>query len=234
MGQRISYFKNNFSKGLKDLIFENFSSFRQWYLDTDKSSLEEFNEPFGNENLKNYLKQNTDLKTDFDKLDKKLIDELTAEFIASYCDLTDRNSNLLQFFGPTMSRWRYEQSSEMVLETKNEDFIRLWNYIVKGRSLKDNSDFNSYTNDYKIGFLTFNEHRLLKEKIETYFGKIEIIKERYWTDKEKKELEKAIANSKNSSYSLSGHNPKSSGLEYVLQALNEVTDSKNELITGIE
>lgn len=234
MGQRISYFKNNFGKGLKDLIFENFSSFRQWYLDTDKSSIEEFNEPFGNENLKNYFKQNTNLKLDFDNLDKNLIAELTAEFIGSYCDSLERNNNLLEFFGPNMSNWRYEQSSEMVLATKDEDFIRLWNYIIKGRSLRDNTNFNSYENDYKIGFLGFNEQRLLKEKIETYFGDIEIMKQKYWTDKEKKELENAIANSKNSSYSLSGHNPKSSGLEYVLEVLNKVADSKNEIIIGIE
>lgn len=234
MGQRISYFKNNFDKKLKEIIFENFSSFRQWYLDTDKSSMEEFNEPFGNEKLKSYFKQNTDFKTDFDNLDKNLIDELTSEFIGSYCDLTDRDSNLLEFFGPTMSKWRYDPSNEMVSATKDKDFIRLWNYIVKDRSLKDNAEFDSYTNEYKIGFLTFNEHRLLKEKIETYFGNIETIKKKYWTDKEKKELERAIANSKNSSFSISGHNPKSSGLEYVLQVLNEITDYKNELITGIE
>lgn len=234
MGQRISYFKNNFEKKLKEIIFENFSSFRQWYLDTDKSSMEEFNEPFGNEKLKSYFKQNTDFKTDFDNLDKNLIDELTSEFIGSYCDLTDRDSNLLEFFGPTMSKWHYDPSNEMVSATKDKDFIRLWNYIVKGRSLKDNAEFDSYTNEYKIGFLTFNEHRLLKEKIETYFGNIETIKKKYWTDKEKKELERVIANSKNSSFSLSGHNPKSSGLEYVLQVLNEITDHKNELITGIE
>ena len=71
MGQRISYFKNNLNKGLKELIFENFSSFRQWYLETDNSSIEEFNEPLGTEKLKLYFKQNTDFKTDFDKLENR-------------------------------------------------------------------------------------------------------------------------------------------------------------------
>jgi len=78
MGQRISYYRNNFKKGLKEIIFENFSEFRQWYLETDISSIEEFGEPFGNPRLKTYLRQDPDLKGDFHKLDKNLIDELTS------------------------------------------------------------------------------------------------------------------------------------------------------------
>ena len=234
MGQRISYFKNNLNKGLKELIFENFSSFRQWYLETDNSSIEEFNEPLGNEKLKLYFKQKTDFKTDFDKLDKNLIDELTSEFIGSYCDLTNRNSNLLELFGPTMNKWRYNQSNEMVSATKDEDFIRLWSFAINGRSLKDNYDSNSFTNDYKIGFLDRQEYLLLKSKIEYYFGDTETIKKKYWTNSEKKQIDEAIRNSNDGSYSLSGHNPKTSGLEYMMEALNELTDKNNELITGIE
>lgn len=234
MGQRISYFKNNFNKGLKELIFENFSSFRQWYLDTDNSSIEELNEPFRNEKLKLYFKQNTDYKTDFDNLDKNLIDELTSEFIGSYCDLTDRNSNLLEPFGPTMNKWRYNQSNEMVSATKDEDFIRLWSFVIKGRSLKDNCDFNSFTNDYKIGILDRQEYLLLKSKIEYYFGDNETMKQKYWTNSEKKQMDEAIRNLNDGSYSLSGHNPKTSGLEYMMEVLNELTDKNNELIIGIE
>ena len=208
MGQRITYFKSNSGKGLKETIFDNYPSFRQWYLETDHSSVEEFHEPFGNENLKNYLKQNTAFKLNFDNLEKNLIDELTAEFIGSYCDLTDRDNHLFRLFGPAMNKWRYAESSEMVLATKDEDLIRLCNYIIKGRSLKDNTDFDSYTNDYKIGFLAFTEYMLLKEKIETYFGNIDTIKKK--------------------------SNPGSSGLEFVSQAIDEIADSKNELITGIE
>jgi hypothetical protein len=78
MGQRISYFKNNFDKGLKDLLFENYIKFRQWYLDYDKYSMDEFNEPYGNEKLIAYFNQNMDLQTDFGNLDKNFIDELTA------------------------------------------------------------------------------------------------------------------------------------------------------------
>lgn len=234
MGQRISYFKNNFNKGLKELIFENFSSFRQWYLDTEKSSIEEFNEPFGNEKLKIYFNQNKDYKTDFDNLDKNFIDELTSEFIGNYWDLIDQHNDILEFFGPTMSVWRYDESNKMVLATKDKDFVRLWSFIIQGRSLKDNYDFNSYTNDYKIGFLDRQECLILKSKIEFHFGDTETMRQKFWTDREKTQEDEAIKNSKNGSYSLSGHNPKSSGLEYVMEALNELTDKNNELIVGIE
>ncbi|MCB9261286.1 MAG: hypothetical protein H6607_02765 [Flavobacteriales bacterium] len=234
MGQRISYFKNNYDKGLKELLFDNYSTFRQWYLDFDKSSMEEFNQPFGNEGLKEYFNQNKDLQADFATLDKKFIDELTSEFIGIYYDLTHQHNDILDFFGPTMSVWRYDASNKMVSSTKDKDFIELWTFITKGRSLKDNLQFDSFTNDYKIGFINRQEYLVLKNKIELYFGDIETMRRKHWTNKEKAQLEKAIESSKDGSYSLSGHNPKSSGLEYMLDAINELTEKNKELITGIE
>ena len=234
MGQRISFFKNNYNIGLKDLLINNYSIFRQWYLDSDKSSREEFNETFGNECIIDYFKKDLDFISEFNNLDKKIIDELTSDFIGSYCDLTDRESKILEFFGPTMSVWRYDESNKMVSRTNDRDFIELWTFITRGRSLKDNKQFESYTNEYKIGFINRQEYILLKSKIEFYFGDNETIKRKFWTTKEKVQLERAINNSKDGSYSLSGHNPKSSGLEYVLDALNELTEENKELITGIE
>ncbi len=215
-------------------MFENYSEFRTWYLDYDKSSIEEFNEPFGNEILKDYFKQERNLQTDFGSLDKSFIDELTSVFIGTYCDLTDQQNKIFEFFGPMFNKWRYEESTKKVGKTNDKVFIDLWTYITKGRSLKDNLDFDSLTNEYKIGFLDRQEYLLLKSKIELYFGDIETIRHNYWTNSEKKQLEMAMKNSKDNSYSLSGHNPKSSGLEYVLEAINELTDKNKELITGIE
>jgi len=235
MGQRIGYYRNYQKKGLKDIIFENFAPFREWYLDREQSSLEDFDEQFGNETIKNYFKRDPDFKFDFHKLDKKLIDELVSEFIGVYWDLTFSENKIFEFFGPTMSTWRYRASCEMVLKTNDEQFIRLWNYIItKGRSLRNNADFDSYTNEDKIGFLAFDEQRVLKAKIETYFGNIEQIRQRYLTDHEILQKQKPIENSKNGGYSFPGHNPKSAGLEYVLDVLNEMTAYESELITVIE
>jgi len=234
MGQRISYFKNNFDKGLKDLLFENYIKFRQWYLDYDKYSMDEFNEPYGNEKLIAYFNQNMDLQTDFGNLDKNFIDELTAEFIGSYYDTTHQQNDMLEFYGPCINKWEYDKSTEMVLQTNDKDFIKLWNFLILGRSLKDNEEFDSFTNDYKIGFINRQEYLLLKSNIEFHFGNNETIRKKYWTNSEKLQLENAIKNSTNGSYSLIGHKPKSAGLEYVLHALNELTEKNKELITAIE
>lgn len=234
MGQRISYFKNNFNKGLKDLLFENYSKYRQWYLDYDKSSMDEFNEPFGNESLKAYFSEAQNLQADFENLDKKLIDELTSEFIGTYYDLTSQQNDILDFFGPMFNKWRYDESTKMVTATNDKVFIELWQFVMMGRSLKDNLQFDSFTNDYKIGFINRQEYLTLKSKIEFHFGDTEAMTQKYWTNSEKAQFEKASANSKNGSFDLSGHNPKSSGLEYLLEAINELTDQNKELITGIE
>jgi hypothetical protein len=210
MGQRISYYRNNFKKGFKEIIFNNFSAFKEWYLEMDNSSMEEFDEPFGNETLIIHLKQSPDLKTDFPNLDKKLVDELTSEFIGSYCDLTDRENKILELFGPSINTRRYLESDEMILKTNDEVLIRLWNFIIKGRSLSDNGYFHSFTNDYKIGFLTYDEQRILKTKIENHFGNIELIRQ------------------------ISGPYAEIVGLECVLQVLNEMTADNKDLITAIE
>ena len=212
MGQRIRYFKNNNNKEIKDLIAAHYGDFRQWFLDHDQSSIAEFNEPFGNEIFKNYLIQNTDCEAGFEHLDKQLTDELTAEFIGGYCESPEADNNILEFFGPAMSNWRYDLSTQRIIDTEDQEFIRLWNYLIKGRSLKDDAAFVSYSNECKIGFLTFDEHRLVKRKIETYFGNIEKLQKRYWwANKEQND-----------------------GLCYVLTALNAMTMDNNELISVIE
>lgn len=235
MGQRINYFKNNFNIEFRELIFDNFFEFRQWYLDYDKSSLEKYNEPFGSEYLKKYLKNSTDFRTDFEQLDKKLIDELTSEFISSYCDITDCK-DIFYHFGPNCNKWHYDGSTELITQTGNEDFIRLWDYSIKGRSLKDLGKFESHSNEYSVGFLTFEEHSQLRNLIDQYFGNFEDMKNKYWTEHRKKEYLKGLENNwKNGTYNLGGElKPTSFGLEMILQVLNQIKDSKNDLIIGIE
>lgn len=200
MGQRISYFKNKSGKALKELIIDNFPAFKLWYLEQVKSSKEAFNESYGNKVLENYLQQKNALTINFIASGQQLIDELTAEFIANYCDSTIENRKLLAPFGPTLSKWRFDESTEMVLQTGDKQLIQLWNYIYKGRSVKDTSYFNSYTNDPIIGFLAFEECLLLQAKIASYFHNPEQI------------------------------SPQSQGLEYVLQVLNEIAIDKTGLI----
>ena len=141
---------------------------------------------------------------------------------------------MLEFYGSCNNKLEYDKSTEMVLQTSDKDFIKLWNFLIQGRYLKDIEEFDSFTNDYKIGFINRQEYLLLKSKIEFHFGNKETIRQKYWSNSEKLQLENAIKNSTNGSYSLIGHKPKSSGLEYVLDALNKLTEKNKELITAIE
>lgn len=192
MGSWINYFKNNNSKKLKDLIFENYSSFRQWSLDLDQWEI-----------FKNHLPECVNLN--FDSIDKKIVDELTSDFIGFYCDSGPGNE-LFQSFGSSLYKRSYYKSDEIVMETNDAEFIRLWNFLIKGRSLKDNMNFNSFTNEYKIGFLTCAEYKLLKEKIETHFDDLETMRT----------SEDFI------------------GLKCVLQALDRLDSRNIEIITAID
>lgn len=235
MAQRIHYYKNNANKSLKELLFNNFSKYKQWYLDFEKSSIEEFNEPFGLPSVLNFFQQDLDFEAVFESLDKKLIDELTVEFF-TYYDYTSSDNDMLDFFGPSMSVWRYEKSNKMVAATNDKVFIELWSFVTEGRSLKDNLPFHDFVNEYKIGFLNRQEYLLLKSKIESHFGDAEAMENNYWTPLEKFAMQSALekAKSGNGYFWLSNHNPQTTGLELVLQAINELTEDNNELITGIE
>ncbi|GAA0722191.1 hypothetical protein GCM10009430_24350 [Aquimarina litoralis] len=230
MGQRIHFYKNNWNNELEDLILENYSDFAEWYVKRNQASLEEFDEMYGTEQLIDFFNSNRNIETNLKELDKKLLDELVAEFVCEYSE----SIKVLDFFGPSMNKWKYIESTKLVSKTKDSEFITLWGYLINGRSLKNSEKFDSYTNEYKIGYLSYEEHSKLKELIIQYFGDLQGMKATYWTKSEKKKLENAIRNAKNGSYYLSNHNPVTSGLEYVMEALNEIKDIKTQLITGIE
>jgi len=231
MGQRICYTKNNSGVRLGDLLLQHYEAFRLWYLREDRLATEG-NYTFGHEAVAHYLQQAGDLAAGFDNLEQQLADELTLQFIG-YCDLVENESPMLELFGPCCSTWRYEAGTEMVERTGDAEFIKLWHFLVTGRSLKNNAGFNSYEKGYNIGFLSREECLVLKTKIETRFGNRGVIKERYWTALEKKQEADARAKANGGPYGLSGHNPVSEGLELVLQMLDEMDDAA-EVVTTIE
>ncbi len=211
MGQRITFYRNNYGRTLKELLFDNYSVFRSWYLQQDRASMEEYNEHIGSEEVSMYLEKEADLAASFQSLDKKLIDQLTEEFIFIYCDWTSGENDIIKSLDPCMSKWRYGASNQLVASTGNTEFIRLWGYLVNGRSVKDLGHFESYTNDGKIGFLSKEEVHALKGHIEQGFGTLEMMMKKNWPE-----------------------NPATEGLEYVLQAIGEMNKENKELITAIE
>jgi hypothetical protein len=173
------------------------------------------------------------LRANLNDAGKNIVDELTSAFVGNYCDLTDHDSKLLKLFGPCMNKRRYVDSTQMVLKTKDEEFIRLWKVIITGRSLQSDIGFDSFTNDYVIGWLTVSECKTLKSCVETHFGNIQQIRDLCLPKIGQEAGQEQLSNSHNRRHD-SSITADYSGFEYVLLALVEIAQQEVELIIAIE
>jgi hypothetical protein len=170
MGQRITYSINRSGKTLKQLLYAEFKGFRSWLLEMEASSRAAFKEAFVETPLLVYCKEGTELKADFDKLEPRLVNELLAMFISNYAWWKGEEDRTFVPVGPCMYKTSYEDSETLVLATKDEILIRLWNMLLKGRSLQGHAVFQTYAEDYTIGFLSPDEQQVLKKRIGYHFG----------------------------------------------------------------
>lgn len=205
MGQRISFFKNESNKGLKDLIRNHFSVFRQSWLDATLLPDGSTEVPYGQDELYEYLKREPPVVPDFDQLPKQLLDELTADFVANPFSPEGGKYTLLTLFGSNVGIAHYEASKDQLAKTKDYEMMALWNHLINGRSLKDHRAFTGLSGHLKIGFLTRAEAAKLQERLLNFFGK---------GSKGKK-------------------NEISAGIEYMLDALSMLKNNNPELITLI-
>lgn len=235
MGRRISYYLSNDGSTFKELIHNQYQDFRQWFLKMHAGSIEEFNEELGSEQLIQLLKAYKKFP-EAENIDQKILDEVVCEFIGTHCDYGN-GRKLLTIFGPCMSKWRYTESTALINEKMDHEAKRIWNYLIFGRSLFNDNHFIADADEYKIGFWSLSERKYLKNSIETAFGSLEEIRNKYWTHKEKSDYKKALDQAKIKkldTFGLSDHHPDTSGIEYVLQVLNETSDKKADIIIGIE
>jgi len=194
MGNWTNFYKVNppFSN-LKDLIIEKFDDFKNLCI----LNKDDYN--------KKILKNINDFKIDFDKLDQKIIDEITSDFIGLYYDFS---KNHLESFGPSIYNQCYNNSTKLVIDTCDDEFINLWKVIIIGRSIKNNQPFKNFTNEYKIGFLTNIECNVLRNKLKIHFERI---------------------------YDLRTKNEEAyTGIESLMRALDEVKNYKNEIVIAID
>ena len=220
MGIRIEYYKTNSKKSINEILKENYPKFRTWYLER-----ENLYGNIGEIEFVEFLKNNTEFK--IENVDKKILDELFEEMMLEY----ESSDDFIENIGSSLSKWRYEKSNNLINKTQNNELKILWNYITKGRSLKNNLEYNGYSNDYKMSFLLKNEQEKLKKLLLNTFGNLEQIKEKYWTRTEKKEWEKW---QKDINYYPIKDNPISTAIELVLEVLNEMENMNSTLIIGIE
>ena len=210
MGQRISYYKNKFHGDIHDLLFKNYLAFREWYLTMHQTWMEEDNEPFGEEQIREDLMRIGGLQTEFEELPPEVTDRLAAAFTSEYTDYGADGGRLLAFFGPTMATWRYRASDPLILATQDTELITLYKYLTYGRSLKGGV-LPEYEWDSQTGYLSVKEQVILKAKIEHYFGDLDQMTHQYCQSPD------AIG-----------------GVEYVWCALEEIKEDQLELISNIE
>jgi hypothetical protein len=167
MGVRINYHISKEGKGLWELIEENYTQFREWCIDMQEESEKEYNEDMFNPDLILFLLDNENLPS-IDSLEQDILDEIVKEFIGSYCDI-GKGKKLLELLSPWMNVRNYISTIPAIQKTKNEVLIKFWDYLISGRSLKNNNRFLS-NDHFLVGFFTIQEQQQFLKLILEYFG----------------------------------------------------------------
>ena len=232
MGIRICYDYIKDGSSLKSLLYRDYPIFRTWLQKQYKISREEYNEQYNSEALLDFVVANDSLP-ELSTIKQELLDGLTAEFIEPF---SYRNPDILEGIGGHLSSWRYESSTELVEKFADSKTKKLWQYLVTGRSLKNDLPFISGHYMYIAGFWRREEWQYLYQSLISIFGTQEQIKHRYWTEQEKRQYEEAVEAAKHTTHklvSLVNHYPISTGIECVLQALEEVEGKDVDIIFDI-
>lgn len=229
MERRISYGIIKSGLSLSELLESDFIAFRSWYLKEDKKLVEKYNEHLSNEDFILILEQ-------YDSFDKILgvgqvkLDEFVLEFIYMYCDFYGLGSDFFKSIGPEMSTWRYTSSTDIVKRYLDTKSYQLWNYLFEGRSMFKDRPFSHNEDAISIGFWKANEVEHFYNQINKKIGTIENVKEIFWTAGEKQKYQKALKDSKYGIFGLADYNPSSSGIEYLLQTLEEMDGNFVDLV----
>ena len=163
MGQRTVYYKPTNGRTLRENLKRDYKQFRDWVLKSNDQSLTEDNERLINADLEMLLNENPTDK--FEEWSQESLDNLVFEYLLTYCDYGPGQEEF-KIVGPMMSTWRYEKSSKLINGTSDKDLMTIWNYLIKGRSIKNNSSFISSHNDGQvIGFWDWSERDFLSQRL---------------------------------------------------------------------
>lgn len=234
MSIRICYEYIKDGSSLESLLRNQYPIFRAWLQEEHETSRVEFNEQFCSEELMNFVLLNESLP-EFSAITQELLDDLTTEFIAEYIGGVGSppDLDLVEGFGSHTSTWRYMESTKLVEQYADSKANELWQYLIAGRSLKNDLPFMSGGSVYKAGFWRREEWEYLYQSLKATFGTKEQVKELFWTTKEKRQFEEDLEEAKltNQKYiGLSDHNPITTGIECVLWALEEVEGKDVDII----
>ena len=163
MGKRIAYFKPTNGKTLKESVASDYTQFRDWALARNKQTLIAYNERFISVDFELVLQENRVCK--IEEWNQQSVDNLVLEYLLTYCDYGPGQGKF-ELVGPTMYTHRYGKSDKLINDSSDKELIKLWNYLTKGRSIKNNDPFISPGNEgYVIGFWDSGERGFLSQRL---------------------------------------------------------------------
>jgi RNA recognition motif-containing protein len=166
MGMRIGFYSHP-TFTIKELLIQEYTSFRNWYLASEK----EFSGDL-NQQIKDFLKSHSEIN--IDNLDQKTTDQLVGNFIGFYCDISAQD--LLTLHNPLLSPYKYEDDSFLVRDRCSNDAFILWQYLFKGRSIiNKDKPFEPMDEEelFKVGYWTKEEKIYLLDQLKLSFKKKE-------------------------------------------------------------
>ena len=163
MGQRTVYYQSRTGQSLSNHLLLDYSDFRQWLLTENRNAIQEFNETLISDRLERFLIEHDSIK-DFQIDRQEITDELTSEYLLTYCDYGP-GKDKFEIVGPMMETWRYKQFKKQVLKTDDSELKDICSILDKGKSLMNDNPFISSDDENKVGFWTIKEQRRLKKKL---------------------------------------------------------------------
>lgn len=163
MGQRTVYYQSRTGQSLRNHLLMDFSDFRMWLLTENRNSIQEFNERLISVRLERFLNENDSLK-DFQNTRQEIIDELTTEYLLTFCDYGP-GKDKFDIVGPIIGTWRYEEFKKQVLKTDDSELKYICSILDNGKSLMNDNPFIPSEDNIKVGFWTIDEQRILEKKL---------------------------------------------------------------------
>jgi len=233
MGMRISYELIKDGKRLTDIITQYYDPLRELIDNWHEEALAIGSNSVCSEQVIDFMILNDELPS-LETIEQEVLDTLVYH-LDDLILIENYKPKPFKSIGSSVHPSRYKSATDLIRKQADEQTNQLWNYLLVGRSLKDDAPFTDFGSCYKIGFWKREECRFLYQSLIATFGTVQQIRDQYWTDQEKQQYQDAVLEAKNTnSYiSLTDHNPISSGIEYVLEMLEEVYDLEVDVIFGI-
>lgn len=149
-----------------------------------------------------------------------IVDELSFEFLFSYCDY-GKGKDKFEIIEPLLYTKNYLPGFEWIKKTDDVELKKLWNYLEKGRSIQNDQPFIPIDDNFEVlGFWNKDEVQILKKRLEPL---IEKARKSEWLIP--KMLKRMVGFSETD---------RALGFELVLLVLNELEENKTEIIFDIE